>query len=271
MAQSELEVSNLALIRIGEKTITALNEGSKAANACTTAVDICKRNLLRKHPWNFAVKRVTLTPTYFAISNVADNGSGLMRVTSATHGLATGDRVTIENVSGVAANGQWIVTVINATTIDLDDSTFSGTYVASSTDQLTKAPAFDFSYQVTLPAACLRVLRVEEVRGIDYRIEGRTIVSNSNSIDLKYIYDVTDYTTMDIDFYELLSVCLAWTICLQITQNEELSQRLFSEYRALAAKARFDDATEDPAETLGADDWIVARFGNVSQVPTPTW
>ena len=66
------------------------------------------------------------------ISGVANNGSGLIRITSAAHSLSTGDQVFVAGVGGVtAANGTWTVTVISTTTFDLVGSTFSGTYTAS--------------------------------------------------------------------------------------------------------------------------------------------
>jgi len=66
------------------------------------------------------------------VANVANNGSGLIRVTTSTaHGRTTGDAVHIADVGGVtAANGRWVVTVIDANTIDLQSSTFSGTYTS---------------------------------------------------------------------------------------------------------------------------------------------
>lgn len=65
-----------------------------------------------------------------SVTNVASNGSGLLRVTTSTpHGLATGDYVTISGVTdsgGSGANGDWEVTVIAATTFDLGGSSSSG-------------------------------------------------------------------------------------------------------------------------------------------------
>lgn len=78
-----------------------------------------------------------------AISNAADNGSGLIRLTVAsTAGWTTGDYKTVADVGGTTeANGDWTITVVNGTTIDLQGSTFSnsytsGGYVAGSIDEL---------------------------------------------------------------------------------------------------------------------------------------
>jgi len=79
-----------------------------------------------------------------AISDAADNGSGLVRLTVAsTAGWTTGDYKTIAEVTGTTeANGNWNITVVDGTHIDLQLSTFAnayvaGGYVAGSVDELT--------------------------------------------------------------------------------------------------------------------------------------
>jgi hypothetical protein len=67
--------------------------------------------------------------TYRNIITVADNGAGLIRITvTVTSGFITNQRVIIGDVNGVSANGRWVITVVNATQFDLQDSVYSGTY-----------------------------------------------------------------------------------------------------------------------------------------------
>ncbi len=52
-------------------------------------------------------------------------------VTTATHGYATGAKVTVNLVGGnTAANGLWTITVLSATTFSLDGSTGNGAYTS---------------------------------------------------------------------------------------------------------------------------------------------
>lgn len=69
------------------------------------------------------------------ITGAASNGSGLIRVTvSSTAGLITGNKVEIYSVTGtVEANGQWMVTVVNSTHVDLQGSVFTNAYVSGGT------------------------------------------------------------------------------------------------------------------------------------------
>lgn len=78
---------------------------------------------------------LTGTNTTVTVTNAVNNGSGLIQITTGTaHGRTTGDKVFISGILGTTeANGGWRVTVIDATTIDLQASTFTNTYVSGGT------------------------------------------------------------------------------------------------------------------------------------------
>jgi hypothetical protein len=69
------------------------------------------------------------------VTNVANNGAGLIRITtSAAHNLVTGDLVNVFGVNGIAgANTRATATVVDATRIDLDGSSFVGSYAGGGT------------------------------------------------------------------------------------------------------------------------------------------
>jgi surface protein len=75
---------------------------------------------------------LTRTANAIVISNVTNNGSGLIRVTLATaHTLITGNKIFISEVTGTTeANGLWVITNINSTTLDLQASVYSNTYIS---------------------------------------------------------------------------------------------------------------------------------------------
>ena len=90
--------------------------------------------------------------TYRIISNAADNGAGLIRLTvSTTNGMITGQQVTIGDVVGTTeANGNWTITVISLTEIDLAGSTFTNAY--SSGGYVVNNPALPYN-NTTIPSA----------------------------------------------------------------------------------------------------------------------
>jgi hypothetical protein len=69
------------------------------------------------------------------VSGAANNGSGLIRITTSTsHGFSTGDKITVYGVGGTTeANGVWTITSIDSTHFDLQSSTFSNVYTSGGT------------------------------------------------------------------------------------------------------------------------------------------
>ena len=262
MAQSELELCNSALSKLGcrvKLTTVSTSGTTQEERACASRVDICKRTVLAMHPWNFAIKRTNLEPVYTSITNVSSSG-GLIKITKTAHGFSTGNRVTIKDVAGTTeANGTWFITKVDADNFTLDDSTYSNAYTTGGS--YTQAATFDFIYSIALPSDCLRVLRVnDEMISPDWRIEAGRMQTNSDSNYLKYTYNVTDYTTMSIMFYEALSLYLAWDISLELGRDNQTKEQLGRDFKEVLAKARFVDATEDPAEQIEASDWVASRL-----------
>ncbi len=62
MANSEVEIVNSALAKIGEDPITSLTENRRAARFANRQYPLIRDALIRRYRWNFAVKRVTLAP-----------------------------------------------------------------------------------------------------------------------------------------------------------------------------------------------------------------
>lgn len=60
---SVVDICNRALDKLGYGSIISLDDGTKAANLCSRAWPLTCDQVLRDHPWNFAVKRVVTSPT----------------------------------------------------------------------------------------------------------------------------------------------------------------------------------------------------------------
>ena len=74
-------------------------------------------------------------------------------ITDVAHGLSTGDRVTVADVTGnTAANGTWTVTVLTADTFELDGSVGNGAYVSGGTWEsgFTMILAMKFDSPITM-------------------------------------------------------------------------------------------------------------------------
>jgi len=62
MATSETAICNSALTKVGAKRINALTDNTPEARICKEQYEKVRDDLLRSHPWNFAIKRVVLSP-----------------------------------------------------------------------------------------------------------------------------------------------------------------------------------------------------------------
>lgn len=79
------------------------------------------------------VKGTNIGPA-IAVTGVSNNGSGLIRITLAQHTIQTGQRLTVAGVGGVtSANGNWAITRVSPTQVDLVGSSFAGSYTSGGT------------------------------------------------------------------------------------------------------------------------------------------
>ena len=62
MASSEVEIANSALIKIGEDTISSLDDPIKAARRCKRQYPLKRDQLLEDYNWTFAIARASLAP-----------------------------------------------------------------------------------------------------------------------------------------------------------------------------------------------------------------
>lgn len=279
MAQSALNAANLALRLLGDGPLTSLSDATKQGEACNANIDDCKRTLLRMHPWKFAVKRKKIQPYQdFAISNVTFVSSELIEVTHASTTFVAGNYVTVSGVMGATgANGTWeVASVVNPTTVRLTaigvtTSTILGTYVTGS-DYIRRSPAFDYAYLYQLPSDCLRLLDINNTSSNPrWRVEGAFILSDSNVLNIQYVFDVSDYATMDPAFYQCLSHYLAYNLCDHISASDgkknELHVYLYGGQgkRGILQQARFIDASENSLDQIEANDWVDSRISSLPE------
>jgi hypothetical protein len=59
---TEVEICNSALSKLGVEPLNTLSDNTKKARLCAKQYSKIRDWLLRRHPWNFAVKQITLTP-----------------------------------------------------------------------------------------------------------------------------------------------------------------------------------------------------------------
>ena len=125
--------------------------------------------------------------------------------------------------------------------------------------QDTTAPAWGFSYAYTLPADCLRLLRILDYDS-NYKVEGRKILSNTETMKILYVSRVTDPNEYDELLRETLSSSLAADIAFAVTSNNTTATNMYNLFQDKLKDARFVDSTEGQNidQDLGMSDQIDA-------------
>lgn len=59
---SEVAICNSALIKLGAERINSLGDNTKNARLCNELYATLRDEMVRSHPWNFAIKRASLAP-----------------------------------------------------------------------------------------------------------------------------------------------------------------------------------------------------------------
>ena len=123
----------------------------------------------------------------------------------------------------------------------------------------TTSPAWGFKFAYTLPADCLRLLRILDYDS-NYKVEGRKILSNTSSMKILYIGRVTDPNEYDESLRETLSAALGADIAFAVTSNNQTATNMYNLFQDKLKDARFIDSTEgqNVDQDLGMSDQIDA-------------
>ena len=132
--------------------------------------------------------------------------------------------------------------------------------------QNSTAPVVEYSYAYALPSDCLRVLKVHNgttdsiASSLDYKLEGRNIVTDEGTIYAIYIALITDPNEYDVYLQESISHQLAADICYAVTNNATLAKNYMERADERLREARFIDATENALGTIESSEFTDARL-----------
>ena len=132
--------------------------------------------------------------------------------------------------------------------------------------QNSTAPVVEYDHAYALPSDCLRVLKIHNgttdsiATNLDYKIEGRNIVTDIDTIFLIYIALDTDPNNYDTYLRESISHQLAADLCYAITNNATLANQYMTRADERLREARFIDATENSLGIVEANEFTDARL-----------
>jgi len=132
--------------------------------------------------------------------------------------------------------------------------------------QNSTAPVVEYTYAYALPSNCLRVLKVHNgttdsiQSAIDYKLEGKNIVTDEGTVYLIYIALDTDPNNYDSYLQESITHQLAADLCYAITNNATLANNYMVRADERLREARFIDATENSLGTIESNEFTDARL-----------
>ena len=132
--------------------------------------------------------------------------------------------------------------------------------------QNSTAPVVEYTYAYALPSDCLRVLKVHNgttdsiASNIDYKLEGRNIVTNEGTVYIIYIAIDTDPNNYDTYLQESISHQLAADLAYAVTNNATLADKYMTRADERLREARFIDATENSLGTIESSEFVDARL-----------
>lgn len=203
---SEVDICNIALQHLKQPPITSIDPASTTAEErCALNYHQVRQETLRSHAWNFAMKRVQLSP-------------------------------------------------------DLDNT-----------------PLFGFTHAYALPSDWLRYIGRYDDLGTrvsedDYDIEGRYLLLNgedSESVNLRYIYDHVTVSEMDPLFRGLFALNLAIVLAPSFSSTEQRLKALLEIRKDLETKATAIDGQERPPRRVQRSKFIEARRGGRHNLAGP--
>lgn len=124
-------------------------------------------------------------------------------------------------------------------------------------------PDFTYSYAFPLPSDCLRPIFPARL-GLDWKVENHEevasiLTNDGNTLEVRYVKQVTDPTLFDPLFIEAYACRIAWHLCESITQSNSKKEAAMQAYMFSIREARRLNAIEIGQLKQPVDEWLDAR------------
>jgi hypothetical protein len=132
----------------------------------------------------------------------------------------------------------------------------------------SEAPAFGYDTAFTLPADFLRVVEVGDYNeDIDWKVESGKILASGTALKLRYIWKNTTESTWDAMLVHAMELKMAAAMAYAITASAAKEQVQLEKLERYMKRCRAVDGQDDPAQQLGDERLLTARFGNFNYAP----
>lgn len=126
--------------------------------------------------------------------------------------------------------------------------------------QLVDVPAFEYAVQYELPADCIGILKTWP-EYVQYKIEGRRILSHSGGMKLLYKARIEDPDLFPVYFVTVLEYYLAARLAYPLIRSMQIERMRYEEYLMKLQSARMENDKEDSPD-IGTPDMLTSvRLG----------
>lgn len=285
MAFTTLSISNIALAKVGAKLLTTFGEDTTQGDAVDAIYETVRDDILSEHPWSFAQKRAALiditrpdvgdwaTATVYAVGDEVYHNSThyvcLVAHTATTFAanLASAYWTTTTTTDWATATvyypgDQVYYSGVNYTCLAYHTSNVWATDLAAgdwTASQVLNMTDDDMAYIYYKPSDFISLTSVNDTSAI-VRVESYGIVSDTDSLEIKYTYQCTTPTYYTSKFVMAFATKLAYELCFKFTESRTRAADLLNEYLkyALPAAIAADTDTSFP-QTTDDNPFITAR------------
>lgn len=125
----------------------------------------------------------------------------------------------------------------------------------------TDTPAFDWSFQFTLPDDFLRLISVGEAGyEDDFRIESGKVLMDNAVLNLRYVWKNYNEASYSGLLVMAITLSMRAVLAYPVSQNASLEQLITQTIQPILKQSRAIDSTEQPPETLGDFRLQTSRF-----------
>lgn len=125
---------------------------------------------------------------------------------------------------------------------------------------LSDTPLYEFTYQFTLPNNCLRVVWTNLGDSGLWKVEGRKLLCNSNSVYIEYIKGDVSPNEYSPQFAKYLSLRLAEQLAFPTTASRTLEADMAIRADKFKNNAFGLDSVEGIPDDLMQEDWRTERY-----------
>jgi len=266
---SKIDISNMALRRLGAETITSLDASTKIARIMKNIYDITRKRVLESHPWAFALKRAEIYAEGFENTVTLPITSDGATVTATFSNASGGDlnyveygvrkfidttpALTVALTVGTDPAPRLNYIYLVGGTLTASTSGFpSGAHTPIATAWISSAakvqtsgvtaqfdfskPLFEYSKKYYVPRDYIRAWK--EYSEAVHKREGDWFLGDADKLQMTYISDIEDEEKFNPLFVNVLYLNLAMEASYSIVQSQSLTREIRAEMKEVIAEAR---------------------------------